>query len=216
MEVRLEDVWFSYDGRRYVLTSVNLELKSNGLYIITGPNGSGKTTLLKILSLIYKPTRGRVIVDGRSYWDLEPSERELLRRDLVYVHDRPILLRGDVWYNLSLGLRLRNINSYDHLEELARRYGVSEFLKANVKSLSAGQRRIISILRALVLKPRVLVIDEPFNHLDGVKVGLLVEDLLALKESSKVVVATNYIPGGLEGEASEVYDLIAGSLRKRG
>jgi len=55
-----------------------MEIKGGGLHVVMGPNGSGKTTLLKILSLIYKPTRGSVIVDGRSYWDLGPAERDWL------------------------------------------------------------------------------------------------------------------------------------------
>ncbi len=216
MEVRLEDVWFSYDGRRYVLRSVNVELKGKGLHVIMGPNGSGKTTLLKIVSLIYKPTRGSVIVDGRSYWDLGPRERDSIRQHVVYVHDKPIILRGDVWYNVSLGLRLRGSDSYDYLEELVERYGVSELLRSNSRSLSAGQRRLISIIRALALKPRVLVLDEPFNHLDSGRVRVLLEDLTSMAGSSLVVVATHYMVRELMSNATRLYELVDGSLREQG
>ncbi len=216
MEVRLEDVWFSYDGRRYVLRSVNVELKGKGLHVIMGPNGSGKTTLLKIVSLIYKPTRGSVIVDGRSYWDLGPRERDSIRQHVVYVHDKPIILRGDVWYNVSLGLRLRGSDSYDYLEELVERYGVSELLRSNSRSLSAGQRRLISIIRALALKPRVLVLDEPFNHLDSGRVRMLLEDLTSMAGSSLVVVATHYMVRELMSNATRLYELVDGSLREQG
>jgi tungstate transport system ATP-binding protein len=216
LEVRLEDVWFSYDGRRYVLRSVNVELKGRGLHVIMGPNGSGKTTLLKIVSLIYKPTRGSVIVDGRSYWDLGPEERDSIRQHVVYVHDKPIILRGDVWYNVSLGLRLRGSDSYDYLEELVERYGISELLRSNSRSLSAGQRRLISIIRALALKPRVLVLDEPFNHLDISRVRMLLEDLTSMAGSSLVVVATHYMVRELMSNATRLYELVDGSLREQG
>jgi ABC-type multidrug transport system ATPase subunit len=213
LEVRLEDVWFSYDGRRYVLKSINMEIKGEGLHVVMGPNGSGKTTLLKILSLIYKPTRGSVIVDGRSYWDLGPTERDLVRHHIVYVHDKPILLRGDVWYNVSLGLKLRGFNNYDYLEELIKRYGISELLKSNSRSLSAGQRRLVSIIRVLALKPRVLVLDEPFNHLDSSRVKILLEDIVAMAESSLVVIATHYVVRELRDNAIKLYELVEGSLR---
>jgi tungstate transport system ATP-binding protein len=216
LEVRLEDVWFSYDGRRYVLRSVNVEFKDRGLHVVMGPNGSGKTTLLKIISLIYKPTRGNVIVDGRSYWDLGPGERDSIRQHIVYVHDKPIILRGDVWYNVSLGLRLKGSDSYDYLEELVERYGVSELLRSNSRSLSAGQRRLISIIRALALKPRVLVLDEPFNHLDSSRVRMLLEDLTSMAGSSLVVVATHYMVRELMSSTTRLYELVDGSLREHG
>jgi tungstate transport system ATP-binding protein len=216
LEVRLEDVWFSYDGRRYVLRSVNVELKGRGLHVVMGPNGSGKTTLLKIISLIYKPTRGNVMVDGRSYWNLGPGERDSIRQHIVYVHDKPIILRGDVWYNVSLGLKLRGSDNYGYLEELVERYGISELLRSNSRSLSAGQRRLISIIRALALKPRVLVLDEPFNHLDSGRVRMLVEDLTSMAGSSLVVVATHYMVRELVGNATRLYELVDGSLREQG
>jgi ABC-type cobalt transport system, ATPase component len=214
LEIGLDDIWFSYDGRWYVLSSINIGFKDRGLHVVTGPNGSGKTTLLKIISLIYKPTRGKVLINGRSYWDLDPSERDLLRRDIAYVHDRPILLRGDVWYNVSLGLRLRGLDSYDKLEDLIERYRLSQLLKASARSLSAGQRRIVSLVRALALKPKVLVVDEPFNHLDSDRARTLMEDLVAMAGSSIVIVATHYAVRELRDNAKEVYELTAGSLRK--
>jgi ABC-type multidrug transport system ATPase subunit len=70
MEIRLENVWHSYNGASYALKNINLVFRDPGVYIVVGPNGSGKTTLLKILTLILKPSKGRVIVDGRGF--LEP------------------------------------------------------------------------------------------------------------------------------------------------
>ncbi|MFZ8793741.1 MAG: ATP-binding cassette domain-containing protein [Acidilobaceae archaeon] len=199
-----------------MLRSVNVELKGRGLHVVMGPNGSGKTTLLKIISLIYEPTRGSVMVDGRSYWDLGSGERDSIRQHVVYVHDKPIILRGDVWYNVSLGLRLRGSDSYDYLEELVERYGVSELLRSNSRGLSAGQRRLISIIRALALKPRVLVLDEPFNYLDSSRVRMLLEDLTSMAGSSLVVVATHYMVRELVGNATRLYELVDGSLREQG
>jgi len=214
VEIALEDVWFSYDGKTYVIESANVTFRGQGLYLVVGPNGSGKTTLLKIIALLYKPARGRVLVDGKSYWDLSSQERDAIRRDVVYVHDKPIVVRGSLEYNIRLGLELRGNKGYEVVEELLRRYKLEEFRGANVKNLSAGQRRLATILRALALKPRALILDEPLNHLDRARVELLVEDLQTLSKNSTVIVATHYITRELDSTAREVYEIIAGNVRR--
>lgn len=214
MEIVLEDVWYSYDGKTYAVISANLRVGSKGLYLIIGPNGSGKTTLLKIIALLYKPTRGKVLVNGVDFWNLNSKNLDEIKGNIVYVHDRPIMVRGDVEYNLKLGLMLRGSNNWDYLTELIERYGLKGLLRVNAKSLSSGQKRIVSIVRALALKPKILVLDEPFNYLDREKARTLMEDLYEISKSSTVVMATHYVLGGLYEVAYEVYEMIAGSLRK--
>lgn len=215
MEIALENVWFTYDGVNYVIQDASITFKSQGLYMIVGPNGSGKTTLLKIVALLHKPSKGRVLVNGVSYWDLSSSSRDGIRRSIVYVHDKPILVRGSLEYNVRLGLELRGEkvdNSY--LEELLERYKLSSIRKVNVRNLSAGQKRLVSILRALTLKPEALILDEPFNHLDREKAGMLVEDLSKLSKERMVVVATHYMTRELWDIAKEVHEIIAGNVKR--
>jgi len=108
--IKLVDVWFRYPKRKeWILKGITTSFKPGETNIIMGANGSGKTTLLKIAALLYKPCKGKVLVDGKNFWELDKNKRLLLRRKIVYVHEKPILLRGSVIYNIAYGLILRGI-----------------------------------------------------------------------------------------------------------
>jgi len=212
MEVRLVDVWHSYDGSTYALKGVNLVFEGPGVYVLTGPNGSGKTTLLKVLSLMIRPSRGEVVVNGAKFWSLGEEERSSLRRSVAYVHDKPILVRGSVRYNLELGLRLRGTKvDEDAVERYVVRYGLDGVEDKSVSRLSAGQAKLVSIVRSLLLRPQLLALDEPFTFLDSARASLLVEDLAEVARSGgTVVVATHYMHRELRDRSKQVIELVDG------
>lgn len=214
MEIRLEDVWFTYDRKSYVLKNINLEFTNPGLYILIGPNGSGKTTLLKILSFILKPSKGRILVDGVDYWSINDESRRVeLKKRIAYVHDKPILLRGSVEYNLKLGLKLRGDTRVDSslVEYYIDRYMLREILGKPAGKLSAGQAKTISILRALILNPEILALDEPFTFLDASRTSLLIQDLARIASNgSIVIIATHYIHRELKIHVKQIIELING------
>jgi len=214
MEVRLVDVWHSYDGSTYALKGVNLAFKDPGVYVLTGPNGSGKTTLLKVLSLMIRPSRGDVVVNGAKFWSLGEEERSSLRRSVAYVHDKPILVRGSVRYNLELGLRLRGAKvDEDAIERYVVRYGLEGLEGRSVSKLSAGQAKLVSIVRGLLLRPQLLALDEPFTFLDSARASLLVEDLAEIaRKGGTVVVATHYMHKELKNCSSQVIELVNGEV----
>jgi ABC-type multidrug transport system ATPase subunit len=212
MEVRLEGVWHSYDGVSYALRNVTLAFKGPGVHLIVGPNGSGKTTLLKIASFILKPSRGRVLVDGRDFWSLGEPEKAALRRMVGYVHDKPILVRGSVRYNLELGLRLRGEGDDRSLVEYAFRYRLLDVLDKPASALSAGQAKAVAIVRALALKPRLLALDEPFTFLDNYRVKLLLQDIERLSGETTIIIATHYMYRELEKIAGRKVEIIDGEV----
>ncbi|MCS7108412.1 MAG: ATP-binding cassette domain-containing protein [Sulfolobales archaeon] len=213
MEVELRDVGYTYDGVNYVFKELTLRF-SNGFHLIVGPNGSGKTTLLKITSLIYRPSRGKVLVENRSFWDLNNDEMTSIRRCFTYVHEKALLIRGNVKVNLELGLKLRNINDYNRLKYYIDRYGMVDILMKDAKKLSAGQAKIVSLTRALAVKPKVLLLDEPLTHIDYERSILIIEDLVKLvKEGSTVIVATHYLIPELKDYIDTTYEIINGVIR---
>lgn len=212
MEIELRNVWYTYDSLNYVLRDLTISF-GNGLHLILGPNGSGKTTLLKIASLIYRPTKGEVLIDNRSFWDLNHEERMSIRRYVTYVHEKAMLIRGNVDDNLRLGLKLRDIEDSDALRYFIERYGISHLLKKDARKLSAGEAKLISLIRALVVRPKALLLDEPLTHLDIGKSVLIIEDLVRLvKEGVTVIVATHYLIPELESIVRNVYEIIGGNL----
>jgi ABC-type multidrug transport system ATPase subunit len=213
MEIALENIWHSYDGSTYVLKNINLIFKEPGIYILIGPNGSGKTTLLKILSLIIKPSKGNVLVDGKDFWSTSDEEKSLIRRNIVFVHDKPTLLRGSARYNIELGLKLREVKKEDDVIEFASRYGLEEALDKPVHKLSSGQAKTVSILRALLLKPKILALDEPFTFLDNTRVKLLIEDILDMvRNGSIIVIATHYMYKDLEVISNKIVEIVNGEI----
>ncbi len=186
VRVELEDVWFRYLSRgRWVLKGVSLSVENNELLVITGPNGSGKTTLLKIISLIYEPLKGDVLVDQKKFWELSNSEKTLIRRKITYVHEKPVLLKGSVLYNVAYGLILRGYEeeeAFKRSEEILKELGLETRASVNAQELSIGEAQLVALARALLLNPEILVLDEPFAHLDARKREILIN---LLKEKHK-------------------------------
>ncbi|MET1160360.1 MAG: energy-coupling factor ABC transporter ATP-binding protein [Thermoprotei archaeon] len=197
MVIKLENIWYKYPGsRKWVLENINVVFEKSRVYSIVGPNAIGKTTLLKVAGLIYKPVRGRVYVDGVDYWSSGRKEKLVLRRRVVYVPERPVLLRGSVLYNVAYGLILRGAKREDALEK-ARRYlhnlGLEYLASKRVDKLSAGEAQLVSLLRALILNTDYILLDEPLAHLDIDKRNILVNLINSIRKAKGVVITTHNI-----------------------
>ena len=215
--VKLRDVWYRYEtSRDWVIKGVDLYIRSGRLVIIQGPNGSGKTTLMKILSLIYKPSKGSVYVNDIDFWS-SGRERDLLRRDIVYVHEKPILLRDTVLNNIIYPLKIRGVSIGERLDEIKRImrvFGVENLENKRSRELSAGQAQIVSIIRALILRPSIIVLDEPFSNLDKSRRGKLIDlirEYIDLYETGVVIsLHEEYLIDNLDPD--EVYYMNEGRL----
>jgi len=194
--IKLVDVWFKYPSKReWILKGISIFFKPQETSIIMGANGSGKTTLLKIAALLYKPCKGKVLVDGKSFWELDKNKRLLLRRKVVYVHEKPILLRGPVIYNIAYGLMLRGVKVDKAIwkaEELLNEIGMGHLANRDSKSLSAGEAQLVTIIRALILEPEIAFLDEPFAYLDRQKRKRLTELLEFFKSRGTGLVLTTH------------------------
>lgn len=209
MELKLVDVWHSYDGVNYVLKNVNIVFSKPGVYVVVGPNGSGKTTLLKITALMIKPTKGFVLVNGVDYWSLrDESLRINLKKNIVYVHDKPLIFRGSVEYNISLGVRSLYPREWSRIVEYyMKRYNILNIRNESALRISAGQAKIVTILRALSLNPEVLLLDEPFTFLDKSRTRILLEDIVELSKKKVIIIATHYMYRELDEIKNQVIEL---------
>ncbi len=137
------------------LRAERLVLDAGRLYAVCGPNGAGKSTLLRILAGLVVPAQGRVHVG------LDP---------VTLVHQQPYLLRGSVLGNVEFGLRARRLargearrRGLDALDEV----GLRDLAVRTARSLSGGEAQRLALARALVIEPRVLLLDEPAAALDA-------------------------------------------------
>ncbi|HEX6990024.1 MAG TPA: heme ABC exporter ATP-binding protein CcmA [Bacillota bacterium] len=156
-------------GGRLVLHRVSFELDRGGLLIITGPNGAGKTTLLRILAGASRPDAGRVVIDGSP---LERS-RPRLRRSVGYLAHEPFLYpeltaRQNLWYWARVygagGAAGRNVNLL--LDQSLEAWGLAQAADRPVRTFSRGMRQRLGLARALLHRPRLLLLDEPLTGLD--------------------------------------------------
>ncbi|GAB4167951.1 MAG: lipid A export permease/ATP-binding protein MsbA [Wenzhouxiangellaceae bacterium] len=173
-EVRFEQVRFSYPGSsRPVLDGIDLELEPGTVTALVGRSGSGKTTIARLLARLYRPDRGRILLDGI---DLADYRLEALRRQIAMVGQETVLFDGSVLENIRYG-ELQSA-SREAVEQAARDAWAMEFIEglpdgldtrigAGGVQLSGGQRQRIAIARALLKNAPLLILDEATSALDA-------------------------------------------------
>ncbi|MEM1665965.1 MAG: ABC transporter ATP-binding protein [Nitrososphaerota archaeon] len=165
--IELKRVSFAY-ANEDIIRDVNLTF-GPGVTVVIGPNGSGKTTLLKLAAAIYRPRVGEVLIDGVNTWSAPEAVRVSVRRNVVYVHEKPIMLRGSVADNVAYGLRIRNVPDDEvatRTEEALEALGIKHLAHEKAQTLSAGQQQKVALARALAVRPKNLLLDEPIASLD--------------------------------------------------
>lgn len=165
MSFKLENIRKSYRGQA-VLRGINLELPLRQCLSILGQSGCGKTTLLKILAGLEQADQGRVAYDGK-YLEHTPASQ----RGLVYLYQEALLFPYlNVFENIAFGLRLRKRPRREikqRVHQLLDDLGLSGLEQQFPHTLSGGQKQRVAFGRALVIHPRVLLLDEPFGALDA-------------------------------------------------
>jgi len=181
--LRLEGVGFRYPGAdRPVLHDVSLEVEPGETLALVGATGSGKTTLVSLVPRLYDVTKGRITLDGH---DLRGLRLESLRRVVAVGFEEPILFSASVRENLMLGIAEATEEEIATALEVARAefvfelpWGLDTRIGEQGLSLSGGQRQRLALARAVLARPRVLVLDDPLSALD-VHTEALVEEALA-------------------------------------
>ena len=208
MPLHVEGVSHTY-GPVAALEAIDLDIADGETVALIGPSGCGKSTLLGILGGLLEPTAGKVTLSGRPPADsLNP---------FTYVfQDFALLPWRTVEANVSLALEHRPLAASERRERVAAALaltGLSEFAAAYPKQLSGGMRQRVGIARALVVRPAVLLLDEPLSALDAQTRELLMEDLLAIwarQRSTRV-----YVTHNLE-EAARLADRVVVLSRRPG
>lgn len=210
-EIELRNVCFSYDGLPPVLEDISFHVSPGEHVAIAGPSGVGKTTLISLLLRFYRPTSGEIYFDGRPASDYELGS---LRRRIGYVAQSTLLLSGTIMENLRYG---NAEASHEEVLRAARTAGIHDFitsLQAGYDSrlgeqginLSEGQKQRISIARALVKDPDILVLDEPSAALDSLTEQSILQSLPALTRKKTLFMVTHRLTAMKEADRIIVLD----------
>lgn len=162
--LELKDVKKSFDGVT-VLENMSLEIEDGEIVSILGPSGCGKTTLLNLILGILDADSGSIIYNGEDMTRVPMEKRGF---NIVF-QDYALFPNLNVNQNITYGLRNNpNISTEEEVKDLIHLLGLEEHLNKRIGQLSGGQKQRVALARTMVMKPKILLLDEPLSALDGV------------------------------------------------
>lgn len=192
-------------GKFTAVKDLNFTVNDGEFFTFLGPSGCGKTTTLRCISGFEKASAGNIIAYGRNISNLLPEER-----NIGFVFQSYALFPSmNVYENIAFGLKAHKVNRKEikgRVEDIAKRTGILEHLNKKVSELSGGQQQRIAVARALVLEPKILLMDEPLSNLDAKLRVSMREEIKRLQKELKIT--TIYVTHDQE-EALAISDRIA-------
>ena len=218
-DVSFRNITFSYGGGEIVLKDINLDVPSGKVIALVGPSGAGKTSLVKLIPRFYDPDEGQVLIDDI---DIKSVTLKSLREQLGIVSQETILFSTTIRENIAYG----KLNAtMDEIESAAKAANVDEFIKKfpdgyetivgqRGSKLSGGQAQRISIARAILKNPRILILDEATSSLDARSEELVQKALEELMKGRTTFIIAHRLT--TIQNADEIIVLMGGSIVQRG
>lgn len=162
--LELKNIKKSYDGVT-VLKNIDLTISDGEIVSILGPSGCGKTTLLNLILGLTDADSGKIIFDGQDITNVPMEKRGF---NIVF-QDYALFPNLNVMQNITYGLKnTPNISTQEEVNELIELLGLKPHLNKKIDQLSGGQKQRVALARTMVMKPKILLLDEPLSALDGV------------------------------------------------
>jgi len=192
-------------GQKIILDKINCKIKSNSITAVLGPNGAGKSIFLQTINGLFS------VQSGRLTFNLMEINQEI-RKQQAMVFQNPVLLRRTVIANLQFISNLRNKESNRLLKKILSKVGLEGYEKKPARLLSGGEKQRLSMARALIINPNLLLLDEPTANLDPYSLKLI-EDLV-LEENSigKTIIFTTHDMSQAKRLATDVIFLNKGKV----
>ena len=193
--IELKNITKKYD--RKVLDNVNLKLDYGKIYILKGISGSGKTTLLNIIGGIDNNYEGTYTLDNENIKKLKNKNQ--FRKKIGYVFQQSLLIS-----HLSIKDNLLLIkNDYKLVEELSKTFGLQSLLNKMPSELSIGERERVSIIRAIISNPKIIIADEPTASLDKTNASKIVDYFKQIKTKNRIIIISTH---------SNIFDCVADEI----
>ena len=192
-------------GQKLILDKINCKIKSNSITAVLGPNGAGKSIFLQTINGLVSIQSGRLTLNSI-------QNNQEIREQQAMVFQTPVLLRRTVMANMQFVSNLRNKKSNQLLKKLLDKVGLEGYEKKPARLLSGGEKQRLSMARALIVNPNLLLFDEPTANLDPYSLNLI-EDLV-LEENSigKTIIFTTHDMSQAKRLATDVIFLNKGKV----
>ncbi len=211
-QYQLKNIQFSYFDKK-VLDIEKQIFEQGKITALVGANGAGKSTLLGLLSFIFDAEAGEIEFSGEK---VTKKNQASLRKSVGLVQQNPYLIKGSVMKNIELGLKFRHVKPAEResrAKDMLRLLKIENLADRSVKSLSGGEAQKVAIGRALVLDPKVILLDEPFTYLDREFVEefeLLIKELR--NEQNKTIIFTTHNQTQAKALSDQVFSIVDGHL----
>jgi ATP-binding cassette subfamily B protein len=217
--IKFEDVTFGYERHQPVLRNINFEIRAGETIGIVGRSGSGKTTLVNLLCRFYDTCEGRVLVDGVDVRDVASHQ---LRKHIGVVLQEPFLFRGTIWQNLVYGMPTSSPEQAIASAKAAQAHdfilnsplGYDTWLGERGAGLSGGERQRMSIARAILYDPPILILDEATSSVDAESEQAIQQALRALTKGRTTIAIAHRLSTLREADRIMVFD--RGRLTEQG
>ncbi|MFK4481332.1 ABC transporter ATP-binding protein [Curtobacterium sp. AB7] len=208
--IRVEDVSHSYDRRQPIINHISTSFNIGEMVALTGPSGRGKSTLLFIIGLLLKPTNGTLLVAGRDTARISDRQRSMMRaeafgylfQDAALDPSRTVLANVTEPALYAQATRRKQLRS-DALDLLGS-LGVDQRADALPRQISGGQAQRIALVRALILRPPIIVADEPTASLDSESAAAVVDTLNAYSRAGNTVIVATHDQRVIRASTREV------------
>ncbi|WP_178411867.1 ATP-binding cassette domain-containing protein [Peptacetobacter sp.] len=162
--LKLQNIKKSFDGKE-VLKDISIEVGDGEIVSILGPSGCGKTTLLNIILGLTNPDSGEINFNGEDITKVPMEKRGF---NIVF-QDYALFPNLNAYQNITYGLKNKpGISTQEEIDDFINLLGLKEHLNKKIEQLSGGQKQRVALARTLVMKPKILLLDEPLSALDGV------------------------------------------------
>jgi len=202
-EQRKSSIWNNHQSseneNKVILKNINLHIRERETIGLIGPTGCGKTSLLRLINMLDEPSSGKILYKGENVYKNKNSLE--IRRNIAMVFQKPIVLKGTVFDNVYYGLKVRNMEKEKYVQDISnilKKVGLEGYENQNASTLSGGEIQRLAFARALIIKPKILLLDEPTANLDPrttERIGKVIQDIRENEDTAIVIATHNLILG---------------------
>jgi tungstate transport system ATP-binding protein len=185
---KVEDIEKNYHAVK-ALNGITLNMQGGSIVVLIGVNGAGKTTLLRIIAGLEAPDKGKIVLNG------ENISAEELRKVATLVFQKTAMFSMNVHDNLAFGLRIRKMPKAEIDQKVSQALasvGLANFENRKAKKTSGGEQQRISLARAFLLEPKILLLDEPTANLDPNSATIIERAIVSRKKPDTVIIISTH------------------------